>query len=159
MPESAMEAAMAVVISGAVMQALSAPRWVYGGIASASQYALIRGCPCCGNMGIGINAQNHKPCTPATCQLCGSAVCAEGNGPRCKVCRYGLIPGWSGTTGQVCGYAKCGEAAVARVPGKKLACMTHARRRVGTQVDAAIAHRDSGGGPERWTFTGPRVAW
>lgn len=141
------------LLTATVRERLSQPRWVYG---NGNHWALSRGCPCCGNMGIGSNAGLHRPCEPAACLLCGSVQCNIDG--RCKVCLFGWMPNWSRPE-RTCGYAKCDEPAVAVVPGKKRACLDHARAKVGDQVAARIAHRDSGQGWERWLLTGPRVPW
>ncbi len=97
------------------------------------------------------------PCEPAACQLCGSVQCNIDS--RCKVCSYGWMPGWYRSGDCQCGYAKCDEPAVAIVPGKKQACMKHARAKVAAEVDRRIEHRNSGQGWEHWTFTEPLVPW
>lgn len=145
---------MTIILSEDTIARLNKPRWAYGDV---SHYALTNGCPFCGTM--AGQGGRHIPCQPAECMLCGTVQCFE-NGPSCSVCHYGFIPGWSRTSGQQCGYAGCTAEAVARVPGKKLACMAHARRKIGDKVDACIAVRDGGKGWQRWKFLdGPRVAW
>jgi hypothetical protein len=146
-------------LSAAAREILSRPRWVHGGYHGPSLWSLEHGCPCCGSM-YG-NGQKHIPCEPVACMLCGSVQC-HGNGLGngcCSVCLYGFLPGWSGTSGRQCGYAHCTEPAIAIVPGKKLACMAHAMRKVGAKVQESLALRDSGKGWQCWTFTGPRVLW
>jgi hypothetical protein len=147
---------MAITLTEATRERLSAPRWVYGNV---SHYSLTIGCPCCGTM-YGESAQ-HIPCKPAECMLCGTVQCFSnglGNG-RCRLCSFGFLPGWSRPYDQRCGYAKCNAPAVAIVTGKKLACKDHAIRKCGDAIRAAIDLRDSGAGWQQWTWTGPRVTW
>jgi len=146
-------------LSEATREVLGRPRWVHGGHHGPSLSSLAKGCPCCGSM-YG-NGQKHIPCEPVACTLCGSVQCQSnglGDG-HCSVCLYGFLPGWSGSSGRHCGYARCPEPAVAIVPGRKLACMAHAMRKVGGKVQESLALRDSGKGWQSWTFTGPRVPW
>lgn len=145
-----------MTLSDSTRELLSAPRWVYG---DYHHYSLTNGCPCCGSM--YAEGARHIPCKPVECMLCGTVQCFSnglGNG-RCKLCSAGFLPGWSRPHDQRCGYAKCDEPAVGIVPGRKLACKSHAIGRMGGKLDACIAHRDRGAGWERWTFTGPRVPW
>lgn len=143
-----------MILNERTISYLNEPRWAYG---TPSLYSLQNGCPFCGTM--AGHGSRHMPCKPATCMLCGTVQCFEG-GPSCRACHYGFIPGWSGTSGQECGYAGCKGEAVAKVPGRKLACMAHARRKCGPQVDAWLQERDAGRGWQKWMFLDrPRVPW
>lgn len=133
--------------------AVSAPsgRWVLGEV---RRYAWAQ-CRFCGR------AQDHD-CPAATCLLCGSTQC-YGNGPDCRVCYHGFLPGWSRPTGCQCGHRGCATAAVARAPRVHRVCLAHARTtklRIGgrtvTIAERAaelVAHRDSGDGWEHWRWT------
>jgi hypothetical protein len=64
----------------------------------------------------------------ATCMGCGQPQCS-GNGLGrgcCTLCHFGILPGWSGSTG-VCSYKGCGKpGAFAYVCGKRYVCTDHA---------------------------------
>ena len=80
-------------------------------------------------------------------------------GSECKVCYVGLIPGWStsgydqhGKAIRLCGYAKCENEAIARVPRVGRSCREHLTPTVINKVAERIAHRDSGKGWESWRY-------
>ena len=88
----------------------------------------------------------NRQCPLTTCRACGTTQCL-GNGlanGTCAVCYIGLLPGWSSSSGWLCGYKGCGRDAVARVGGQaKFACAEHlARNGKADYVARAVAERD-----------------
>lgn len=114
-----------------------------------------------------------------TCERCNSAVCSgrlercmgcgivqcHGNGLGngcCKVCHYGILPGWSGSSGQ-CSYKGCAEQGVFRhVRGKAYVCRKHASQaKIKTETLEHYAMRNAGevimlaqGGRKSWRLSG-----
>ncbi|MEX5635766.1 hypothetical protein [Parafrankia sp. FMc2] len=80
------------------------------------------GCRYCGQGGPD---GDHRP---TTCRACGMRVCLYPSG--CRVCFVGLLDGVAYALGfrPVCGYAKCGQPAVAKAPRVRYVCADHLDR-------------------------------
>ena len=70
---------------------------------------------------------SDRDCSGVVSLACGSRTC-HGYGLHCPVCHHGIRPGWSGSD-QECGYKRCHERAVAKVPRVGAACAAHVRQR------------------------------
>jgi hypothetical protein len=82
----------------------------------------LKSCECCGSA-----VCDGKV---ATCLGCGTEQCfANGLGRgACKVCLYGILPGWSGSKG-TCSYKGCdAPGAFGYVRGKRYVCHAHAKQ-------------------------------
>lgn len=86
------------------------------------QRRLRGGCRYCGQGGPD---GNHPP---TTCRACGIRVCCYPS--ECPVCFVGLLDGVAYVLGSkpICGYAKCGQVAVAKAPRVRFVCADHLDR-------------------------------
>jgi hypothetical protein len=127
----------------------------------AEYYRTQFNCLACGTYW-GQPDHGDRACDVATCMLCQSPQCMGyglGNGT-CAICLYGLLPGWSGND-RKCGYAGCGNKAVARAPRIGYVCMEHTRRvkigKLDTLAEYVVRHLEARDKqfvfwpPEGWT--------
>lgn len=123
-------------------------RWTFGDVNTHYAWAQCRYC----------GRAQERDCAAADCAACGYRQC-HGNGPTCKVCHYGWLPGWSRIAQDTtCGYRGCSAPAVANAPRVQRVCADHLSRAKGNGVTLAaylagrVAHRDSGQGWERFRW-------
>jgi hypothetical protein len=87
-------------------------------------------CFLCGTR-YGISGADNA-CNASTCLACGTRQCHPGLRAECHVCYVGLL---AGTTYRSCGYAKCGQRAVAHAPRVGFACAGHLQR---AKIDLSV---------------------
>lgn len=81
-------------------------------------------CPACGKVNASMSHAGKLCRTVTTCKLCGLVQCSGASGT-CRLCRRGLLAGYSGHDDE-CDYASCHKEAVARgIRGKKRVCREH----------------------------------
>ncbi len=92
---------------------------------------------------------SDRDCPGVICLACGSRIChgyGLGNGC-CPVCYHGIFPTWSGWDRE-CGYKRCHERAVAKVPRMGTAC---------ARPQYVTRHLDVGG-VAGWRWTRPHTS-